>query len=321
MEFVENIKVNHPAVYKILRYSVSFILVFGSFLIITPLIAFFSIVVLVAAALGVGVNAATYSVSLSNSLVKQLVTGIIIVLAVVWLAFSFLDIYTHHGQEIAVPNFKGLTVSEVEKLADSKNLRFEVLDSVYRNDKTKGTIVEQIPPPNFNVKQNRTIFVTINAFGSEMVRVPNLIGNTLVQAQADLEISGLSIGRLEYVPDIAKNVVKGQKYKGKQIADGEQIPKGSRIDLVLGRGIEAGAETPVPDLIGLTKNSAVQQATSSYFNLGAVIYDTGISNRADSLKAMIWKQNPAPNQNASPGSLIDIYLTNDQTKIPKDTIE
>ena len=65
--------------------------------------------------------------------------GLILLLAaLVWLRF-----YTHHGQAIMVPDLAGLTVYEVEEVTSSRNLKFEVVDSVYSSEMPRGTVIKQ----------------------------------------------------------------------------------------------------------------------------------------------------------------------------------
>ena len=58
-------------------------------------------------------------------------------------------------------------------LAKEKKLQFEVTDSVFLTDKKRGTITAQSPNPDFKVKENRKIFLTMNAFYPERVQVPD----------------------------------------------------------------------------------------------------------------------------------------------------
>ncbi len=240
-------------------------------------------------------------------------------ISVVFISGTFLglNIYTHHKQSFSVPDFRGLTIEEVDRVAELKDLRYQVVDSVYDNHHPRGTVVEQNPRPNFKVKKNRRVHLTINAHNPEMVEVPNSVGVSLRQARAILETAGLRIGNLSYVPDIAVNNVLQQKYKEQVIEPGDSLEKGSEIDLVLGRGI-SNEKTQAPKLTGLTLDEAKNKITSRYLNLGAVIYDGSIHDFQDSLDAFIWKQKPPCNKKTriNLGTPVDIWLTADSTKLP-----
>lgn len=254
----------------------------------------------------------------SRLFLKHLFYAIVITFSVIILFFLFLKIYTRHGQAFSVPDLRGLTVEEAQDILLSKKLRYQIIDSVYNNIVERGCIVEQNPPVDFKVKVNRTIFLTINAFNPEMVRMPNVLGVSLRQAKAIIETAGLTIGRLNYVPDIAVNNVLEQKYKGYTVVTGDSIPKGSKIDLVLGRGL-SDDKTAAPELIGLNLETALDRITARYLNIGAVIYDGSFTNAEDSASAIIWKQRPVFDDETllNLGSTVDIWITVDSTKLPQ----
>jgi len=66
--------------------------------------------------------------------------------------------------------------------------------------------------------------------------VPNLNERTLRQAQPTLEALGFQLGKLTYVDNIGKDVVLKMLHNGKEIHADTQLPKTSKIDLVLGNG-------------------------------------------------------------------------------------
>ncbi|MBI5218398.1 MAG: PASTA domain-containing protein [Bacteroidia bacterium] len=172
----------------------------------------------------------------SKQFLKHLLLSIIIGNVLFWGSLFFLSFYTRHGEAIPVPDVRGLTIEEAAKKLQEKSFLFEITDSVFLTDKKKGAIVEQNPPADFKVKKGRKIFLTINSFFPERVKMPNVVGVSLRQARAVLETYGLKIGRTRYVPDIAKDNVLEQKFKGKKITEGTTIEKGSAIDLILGKG-------------------------------------------------------------------------------------
>ena len=172
----------------------------------------------------------------SRLFIKHSILLLILVVAVVSATFLWINIYTLHGKQLPVPDFKGKNLEEVTQIIESNELRYEILDSVFTDDVPKGAVYEQNPPAGFNVKRNRRIFFTFNAYGIEKVNMPRLIEGSIVQAKADLKAYGLKIGKLIYVNNWARNLVLKQKYKGLEIKEGTLIKKGSVIDLVLGKG-------------------------------------------------------------------------------------
>jgi eukaryotic-like serine/threonine-protein kinase len=225
----------------------------------------------------------------------------------------FLRLYTRHGSSRAVPDLRGMTISEITQILEDKGLAYQISDSIYDKSVAPGCVVEQNPKAGSLVKKNRTIFVILNAANPEKIKMPNLVGVSLRQATSTIETAGLEIGNLSYVPDIAENNVLAQKFRGRDIPENEMIAKGSRIDLVLGKGLGQGS-VQVPSVIGLSVMKARQVLTGALLNTGVVDYDKTIARSADSLKAVVYKQKPAGGT-LSPGGYIDLWLTTDKDKI------
>lgn len=238
------------------------------------------------------------------------------------LTFLILRVYTHHGKELSVPDFKGLTLEEVNLKAKRSKLRIEVIDSVFNNNRPKGTVIEQNPKFGSKVKKNRRIFLIVNAFNPEKVKMPNIVGVSHRQAEAVLKNAGLEIGRLIHIPDIAVNNVLKQKFEGEEIKEGTLIPKGSKVDLVLGMGL-SNQKTQVPNLDHKTLENAKNRILRSALNTGAIIYDESIINGADTLNAKVWRQYPSYKENKTIrlGSTIDLWLTVDSTILYPELLE
>lgn len=206
---------------------------------------------------------------------------------------------------ITVPNLKDKTVKEAEDLLSEKSLKIKVIDSVFNPKNKKGVIVDQNPPKDFQVKSNRTVYVSINAFQPPKVSFPNIKDVSLRQAKAILQSIGLELGNTIYVPDIAKNAVLGASYLGREIAAGTMISYGSKIDLKLGDG-GTGKKIELPDLSGLTITEARNILAENSLILSAILFD---NENDDTLTAKIYLQKPAPGTIVSAGSPIDIYLS------------
>jgi len=249
-------------------------------------------------------------------LVKHVGYSIIISIAIIGVLLLIINLYTYHKRAFPVPDFYGMTKKEVIKTAKEKHLRYEITDSIYQQDAKKGAVIDQHPSPGFKVKKNRRIFLILNAHKPDKVEMPDLNQQTLRQAKSILENKGLYIGDIIYKPDMAINRVLKQKHKGKEIKPGREIEKGSSIDLVLGNGY-SNKKTVPPNLIGLSLREARNRLTNEYLNIGAIIYDTSVSNFKDTLKAKIWKQKPSHSSKRliRLGTEVDIWLTNDSLKI------
>ena len=230
--------------------------------------------------------------------------------------FYLLAKYTRHGETILVPNLQGLTLPEIEEVLHREELTFAINDSVYNTTQKPGSAISQNPSAGSMVKKGRTIFLIMNASEAEMVNVPRVVGISLRQADRMLAGAGLRVGRLTYVPDIARNNVLAISSGGKRINPGAPIVKGSVVDLTLGRG-EGQNATAVPSLYGKSYREALDLLQQAQLNRGTLQFDNSVKNGEDSLKAVVFNQLPEPSllENITPGESVSIWLTVNPTLI------
>jgi len=247
-------------------------------------------------------------------LLRNFIWGIVFVVAVILLLQLFLALFTRHNKELTVPDFTALDYRTVEKVAKNLNLRVEVADSVYVKHLPLGVVFSQNPIAGSRVKKNRRIFITINSTVPRMVSVPSVIGYSLRQAAAELGASGLGVGKLTYVPDIATNNVLKQQYKGKDIPSGRKVETETKIDLVLGLN-EYDNSTDVPNVKGFTAGVASSNIIENSLNVGKIRYDDSVKDYADSLHAVVYSQTPGAGAHIGMGRSVDIYLTVNPDKI------
>lgn len=239
---------------------------------------------------------------------KNLIIAIGSILAFVLIIIFVLNIYTRHGQSLPVPKLKGLTVEKAVELLESQGLTYQI-DSVYQVNRPPGTVIEQDPDPNTNVKANRTIYLTVITSQAPNVNFPEIVEKTFLEAQAILNNSGLKVGDTIYTSDIARDRVLEAKFGGQVLKRGEEIPKGSRINLVLGDG-KGTSEVDIPDITGLSLSDAVFALRGALLSLGNVTYEGTVRDTAN---AYIIRQMPALSDTltkVSIGSRINVVLSN-----------
>ncbi len=257
----------------------------------------------------------------SSSLFKHVFIISAIYAILIWGVLQWLKSYTLHGITVKVPALNGKTINELKDLEKNIDLEFIINDSIYVFDQKKGTVIDQNPTPGSEVKQNRKVYITINAFKPPTIKMPKLIDFSLRQATAVLETYGLVVGNLKYEPDYAKDAVLKQLYKGREIKPGEPIMQESKIDLVLGDGLK-GEKVDLPNLVGLTRSQAVNKITENSLSIGSEIYDNSV---IDTVNAIIYRQFPVytNNANVNLGRAVDLFYTQDISKIKlaKDSLQ
>jgi len=198
--------------------------------------------------------------------------GIAAFLVVLVIFYLYLPFVTNHGESITVPDILGLEYEDLEEFLTDRNLKFEInMDSGYSSEYPALAVLKQYPESGQKVKENRKIFITLNANNPPEVRMPNLVDGSLKNAEMILEGYGLIRGEIIYEPDPARNAVLDQLFEGETIQEGTQIPKGSRIDLVVGDGI--GRQIfEMPDAVGLDVEEAKILILGSSLSIGEIYY-------------------------------------------------
>lgn len=236
---------------------------------------------------------------------KNLIAAFIAIVCLFLFVYVGLKIYTKHDESIAVPKVKGLHISAAIQALEDAGLEYQI-DSVYQMDAKPGMVIEQDPEQGFHVKSGRTIYLTIITQVAPEVAFPNIKDKTLIEATAILKNHNLRIGDTSYVADIARDIVLDAQFAGQSIRNGRMIPKGSRIDLVLGNGLGAN-EVEIPNLIGLPLNEAKFALSGAGLGLGIVTYDPNVT---DTATAVISVQSPGIEKGlTSLGAKIDITLS------------
>ena len=236
-----------------------------------------------------------------------------IMLLVVGTSIS-LRIITRHGKTVIAPDFTNLTVAQAEVLAKENKVAVKVVDSVFVRRLNGGVVYRQQPKAGSTVKQGRSIFLTINSVVPRKVVMPNLFGYSVTEARSELQNRGLNMGYLTYVKDIATNTVLGQSVDGVEVKAGDLVVSGSTVDLTVAVADENN-QTQVPRLIGMKYVSAIDAIHDKYLNVGTVRFDSDIRTYADSVNAVVYKQD-TPGSTKTLGSKVNFSLTLDTAKLP-----
>ena len=245
-----------------------------------------------------------------QSFLVNLLAAIALVFVLGLLFFQSLGWLTHHGESSKVPSVLGKNVDSATSLLEQQGFDVIITDSLYNDSLPLNTVKKQLPDPGATVKVNRTVFLNVNPTTLPMIEMPNLEGLSYRFAVDKLTKNHLKLGDTTYKPNFMKGSVLEQDYNGKKITFGSKVRWGSKIDLVIGGGLEA-IKIPVPDLIGLTVQDARAQLQSKGIILAAILSTGTIT---DTATAYISRQNPdvydynnTPNY-IQPGQTMDIWI-------------
>jgi hypothetical protein len=240
--------------------------------------------------------------------------GIAIITAILllWIGFKMVASYTQHNITVKVPDFAGKPIAELNDFIKDKKLRYQIIDSIYSPQQTPGTIIRQDPEKESEVKENRVVYLYVTSMLPPQIEMPKLVDRSVRQAVGMIESYGLK-ATIKYVSDACKNCVIRQLFKGKEIAPGTAVKKGSVIELQVGKGTN-NETISLPNLLGLNFCDAKNKIQSSSLQIGNVMADKSVS---DSCEATVYRQTPAfsRDKELNTGAKIDLYITADKSKI------
>ena len=241
-----------------------------------------------------------------------IVVGIAAVLILIFF-YLYLPSTTNHGETITVPELVGMSFDDLEEYVTQRDLRYEIMeDSGYSEQYQPFTILSQNPKAGSKVKENRKIYLSLNAKVPPKVKMPNLINTDIQNARDILQAYGLKLGEIDLVPNIATNAVLAQKLNGEDIEEGTEVAKGSFIDLTIADG-EGSQRFATPDFIGKTEDEVKFQIAASRLKLDVINYI-----KVDTLpRDQVYKQRPPVGSMIRSGSLIEIWINGDKPEEPE----
>jgi beta-lactam-binding protein with PASTA domain len=147
-----------------------------------------------------------------------------------------LEIYTHHGEGIKVPQLVNMTTHNARVLLLENGLELVVNDSGYNKRLPADCILAQSPGAGMMVKSGHVIYVTVNSPSSPSFAIPDLIDNSSYrEAEAKLTAMGFRLLPPKYVVG-EKDWVYGIVSRGRRISTGDVVSVGSPLTLLVGNG-------------------------------------------------------------------------------------
>jgi serine/threonine-protein kinase len=115
--------------------------------------------------------------------------------------------------------------------------------------------------------------VVVGVYRSNVTDVPDLRGMSVSQAARALDDVGLELGRVEYTADFPAGFAEGDVI-AQTPAAGEQVDKGTPVDVTAAGEVEA--EVEVPDVLGLNVDEATAALEGAGLTVKAVDVESGM---------------------------------------------
>ena len=198
----------------------------------------------------------------ANEFFRKLMSGkfwanigaMLIVVVLLCLGVKFgLDVYTHHGESIAIPDVRRKSFADADYLLREAGMTVVVSDTGYVRGLPPDCILEQSPAPGECVKSGHVIYLTVNASHTPTLTVPDIIDNSsLREAMAKLQAMGFKLTHPMFVEG-EKDWVYGLVVHGRQVKAGDRIGIDDFITIQVGNGQRDSTEeidyTDAPELL------------------------------------------------------------------------
>ncbi len=159
---------------------------------------------------------------------------------------------------VTVPDLVGKTEEEASALLEEEKLGKQMMGEE-NSTQEKGRISSQDIPAGTKVEQYTTLKYYISK-GQQEITVPDVSGQTGVDAQQTLEDLGLTVTvQKEYseADDSGWPLTEPGYVMSVSPEAGTSMTAGGSVTLTVSRGLDYGDTAQIPDVVGMTKNEAI----------------------------------------------------------------
>jgi beta-lactam-binding protein with PASTA domain len=159
---------------------------------------------------------------------------IVVIIVAIFIVNRWMHKFTRHGQSIEVPSVIGVRIDKAIDVLEEGNFRYEIIDSVYRDNLKKMDVAEQDPAAGSFVKKGRKVYLIVNSLDKPKVQVPRLQNKSINLAKVLLKNAGLKLGNVTTKKTtLGDGLVLAQFYRGDTLSPYSWIEKGAKIDLLI----------------------------------------------------------------------------------------
>lgn len=206
-----------------------------------------------------------------------------------------------HGITVMTPDITERSIEEARELLNESGLHLVEESEVFDPVVPEGYVISQKPRAYTKVKKGRRIHVAVSK-GSELLTVPNLTrGISLRTAEIELKSAGFIMGSIDYrfSKEVHKGVVLSQSPSPNAIA-----PRGALVNVTVSKGSMTGT-TIVPELIGLSAESAIVELQEAGLAVGTIDYE----EQPDLLPETVVGQSVEAGEEVERGTSVDLTVT------------
>ena len=225
--------------------------------------------------------------------------GLLGIIFIMFFSLKIFQIVYFNEKYYKVPNLKSYTVKEVTEALKNSELSIKEAGEEF-SDLPIGEIFLQEPEANSVLKKGRTIKLCVSK-GKALVQVPNLVGMNYLDAKVIAEQKGLIIDKVI--------TVKAQGEYNEVLATDPNtntlMTRGEKISFLV-NGAEQVVEVKMPDIIGISFDSALEILTKNSLIVGNVEF----TSIPEVQKNVIIKSSVKSGEKIPAGSAVDLTINN-----------
>jgi eukaryotic-like serine/threonine-protein kinase len=219
--------------------------------------------------------------------------------------------YTDHGEYVSVPDLKGMSAEDAVRALQERNLDYLVIDSIYDRKASPGSVFDQSPSFNSQVKEGRQVFLTIYRLSPPKEKLGIKQGDYATVAMIKLRNKSIDFDTLYEDNNTLPNSIIRVTQHGKALRPSDEVARGSKVVLVIGRAVSD--KIVVPDFTGMTCLQAKTILDTLHLECNCR-FEPGISSPTaqDSSTFFVCRQDPMhdPGRGTSAGRIVDLWLYN-----------
>lgn len=197
---------------------------------------------------------------------RKSIQYLLVFLLVIFICFFVSNIFlkTYFNENFySLPDFKGLTLDEVEKIDKIDNINLEIAGTAF-TEFPIGVIFKQVPQANRVVKKGRTIKIWISK-GKDNYIVPDFINQNYIEASARLQKDSVNIKYTTYTSsNLPYNTVLATTPPA-----GASAQKNQGVSFLLSNS-DTTTTVEVPDTIGLVLSKAKEKLITNSLIIGTI---------------------------------------------------
>jgi serine/threonine-protein kinase len=197
--------------------------------------------------------------------------------------------------KVPVPDVSGKSVSDAESILEDAG--FEVDQRQEASDTVEKGKVTRTEPAANTMAERGTEVVVFESTGAQLVKVPDVTGQSSVSASNQLGAAGFKVDPVSESSDTveANTVIRTEP------AAGSDAPKGSTVRMVVSSGQE---EARVPNVVGLTQSEATAELQNAGFQVA--VDEATVLNPSSSGRVI--SQTPTAGSRVAKGSTVRITV-------------